>query len=204
MLYTKTVAPITLGLLNELMQKNYLQNFVLVGGTALSLQINHRMSIYLDLFSTEMFISSEMKIQLEKEYANFVVDMQMSSSLTAKINDIKVDLILFKYGFAYPFLTETGLRIANIKDIAPMKLDAITGRGKKKDFFDLYFLLQHFTLPELLELYQAKYKHTTLFHVIKSINYFVEAEGQPDPTVLDKKVTWTKVKKKIAEEIRKL
>ncbi len=85
-----------------------------------------------------------------------------------------------------------------------MKLDAISGRGKKKDFFDLYFLLQQFTLAELLELYQAKYQHTTLFHVIKSINYFEEAEEEANPIVFDKKITWAKVKKTISKEIHKL
>jgi hypothetical protein len=85
-----------------------------------------------------------------------------------------------------------------------MKIDAISGRGRKEDFYDLYFLLKKFTLPELLELYQAKYKHTTIFHVIKSINYFADAERDNAPEVFDKTLTWSKVKKTIVKEIQKI
>lgn len=204
MLQTQTVEPITLELLESLMQKEYLNNFVLVGGTALSLQIGHRKSVDLDMFTDVDMDTEYLQQQLENDYSNFIITLKRSNTLLSTINAVKVDLIRFKYGFQYSTVIENGLRLANIKDIAPMKLDAITGRGKKKDFFDLYFLLNHFTLPELLDLYQAKYQHTTLFHVIRSINYFTEAENDVNPDVLDKKVTWGKVKKTIANEIRKL
>lgn len=85
-----------------------------------------------------------------------------------------------------------------------MKLDAITGRGKKKDFFDLYFLLKKYTLPEMIEMYNAKYQHTTIFHVLKSIVYFQDADTEPDPVIIDKKVDWIKVKRKLIVEVNKL
>ena len=204
MLYKATVAPHTLELLKELMKKSYLQGFCLVGGTSLSLQIGHRISIDLDMFSSEAFDTIELKSKLEDDYADFEIVLENTNSLITTINGVKVDFIRFKYGFSYPIVANKTIRLANIKDIAPMKIDAISGRGKKKDFFDLYFLLQEFTLSELLELYKAKYKHTTIFHVIKSINYFEEAELEPDPIVLNKKITWLKVKKTIREEIQKL
>jgi hypothetical protein len=91
-----------------------------------------------------------------------------------------------------------------VEDIAPMKLDAITGRGSKKDFFDLYFLLQKFDIDYLLLLYHEKYAHQTTFHVIRSMTWFKDAEHDPDPIVLDPKVTWVKVKNKIVKEIQKL
>jgi len=188
MLHTKTVDPITLELLTDLMRKDYLNHFVLVGGTALSLQIGHRKSVDLDLFTPEDMESEYLQQQLENDFSDFTITLKRSNTLLA----------------SNPTVIENGLRLANIKDIAPMKLDAITGRGKKKDFFDLYFLLKYFTLPELLDLYQAKYQHTTLFHVIRSINYFTEAENEANPFVFDKKITWEKVKTTIANEIRKL
>jgi predicted nucleotidyltransferase component of viral defense system len=204
MLRTETVAPHLLELLKDLMQKEYLRKFVLVGGTALSLQIGHRKSEDLDMFSPEPFETAELKSHLEDNFSSFNIDLERTNSLITTINTIKVDFIRFKYGFDYPFIKHNKIRLANIKDIAPMKLDAISGRGKKKDFFDLYFLLKQFSLTELLSLYQAKYKHTSIFHVIKSINYFEEAENESDPTVFDKTVTWKKVKTTIAGEIKKL
>ena len=204
MLYQKTVAPITLGLLIELMQKSYLNGFNLVGGTSLSLQIGHRISIDLDMFSTDPFDTQELKSRLEDDFPAFQVLLESQNTLITTINNIKVDFIRFKYGFAYPVLVENNIRLTNIKDIASMKLDAVTGRGKKKDFFDLYFLLKQYSMNELLALYNEKYKHATIFHVIKSINYFEEAEAEPDPIVVNKKVTWMKVKKTLTEEVMKL
>jgi hypothetical protein len=89
-------------------------------------------------------------------------------------------------------------------DIASMKLDALSARGKKKDFYDLYFLMKRMPLPEILNLYQSMYQHTTIFHVIKSINYYVDAEADADPIVFEKNLTWQKVKDGIVKEIRKL
>jgi len=204
MLHTTTVAPNTLELLIELMQKPYLQGFNLVGGTSLSLQIGHRISIDLDMFTTEFFDTNDLKSKLEDDFPAFQVILESQNTLITNINDIKVDFIRFKYGFAYPILFEDQIRLVNEKDIASMKLDAITGRGKKKDFFDLFFLLKRFSLSELLSLYQEKYQHSTIFHVVKSISYFEDADAEPDPIIIDKKVNWMKVKKTLAKEVNKL
>lgn len=204
MLFSKTVTPHTLGVLSDLMQKDYLRSFVLVGGTGLSLQIGHRISIDLDLFTLELFDTTELKGSLSSDFNSFQTVLERTNSLITEVDSIKVDFIRFKYGFQHPFVVDNNIRMANIKDIAPMKLDALSARGKKKDFYDLYFLLQIMSLPEMLKLYQEKYKHTTIFHVIKSINYFNDAETEADPIVFEPKLTWNKVKTTIIKEIRKI
>jgi hypothetical protein len=204
MLHTETIESNTLELLNELMQKPYLQKFILFGGTSLALQIGHRPAMDLHLYCNEDFNTNEIKEQLINDFSSLHIDSERQNILISKINNIKVDFIRYKYNFDFPVIDKNNLRLANIKDIAPMKLDAISARGKKKDFFDLYFLLKKFTLPELLELYQKKYKHTSIFHVVKSISYFDDAEHNPDPIIFDKKITWEKVKLLIIKEIRKL
>ena len=204
MLRTTTVEPDTLELLIVLMQKSYLQEFILVGGTSLSLQSGLRVSVDLDLFTEKPFDSEALKLHLEDDFPDFQVLLESQNTLITNINSIKVDFIRFKYGFAYPTVFEDKIRLANEKDIASMKLDAITGRGKKKDFFDLYFLLLRHSLPVLLALYQEKYKHSTIFHVIKSITYFDEAELEPDPIIFGNKVNWSQVKKTLRQEVNKL
>ena len=92
----------------------------------------------------------------------------------------------------------------SVEDIAPMKLDAVTGRGSKKGFYDIYFLLQKFNLNTLFSLYLEKYPHQTTFHVARSLTYFVDAEPDPEPVVFDKNVSWEKVKKTILKEVQKL
>jgi len=203
MLHAQAVEPRTLELLKELMLKDYLKQFVLVGGTALALQIGHRKSIDLDMFTVKDFDSEKLVPKLLKEY-NLVPLLQMPQTLICEINGVKVDFIRFKYSFMRPIVKVGRIRMLSLEDIAPMKLDAITGRGNKKDFFDLYFLLQQFSLETIFGLYKEKYPHQTIFHVARSLVYFEDAEANPDPIVFDKKVTWAKVKKTISKEIQKL
>jgi predicted nucleotidyltransferase component of viral defense system len=185
------------------MQKDYLKQFVLVGGTALALQIGHRKSVDLDLFTIQDFSTDELLPTLLQDY-RLQPDMQMPQTLICSIEDIKVDFIRFKYPFIRPFVEIDGIKMLSVEDIAPMKLDAITGRGSKKDFYDLYYLLQLFDLEQLFALYKEKYPHQTTFHVARSLVYFEDAENNPDPYIFDKKLTWTKVKKAIVKIIQKL
>lgn len=203
MLQSQTVESNTLELLKSLMQKEYLDSFVLVGGTALALQLGNRKSIDLDLFSNTDFASKDLLTSLLKDY-QIVVNNQLPQTLITTINHVKVDFIKFHYPFIRPFLVLENIRMASLEDIAAMKLDAITGRGSKKDFYDLFFLLQHYSIDELFSFYTEKYPHQTTFHVARSLTYFDDAEIQPNPIVFDKTITWETVKKKIISVIKAL
>jgi predicted nucleotidyltransferase component of viral defense system len=203
MLQSQTVESNTLELLKSLMQKEYLNSFVLVGGTALALQLGNRKSIDLDLFSNTDFASNELLISLLNDY-QILVNNQHSQTLITTINHVKVDFIKFHYPFIRPFLVIENIRMASLEDIAAMKLDAITGRGSKKDFYDLFFLLQHYSIDELFSFYTEKYPHQTTFHVARSLTYFDDADIQPSPIVFDKTITWETVKQKIISVIKAL
>lgn len=97
-------------------------------------------------------------------------------------------------------VTDKSICLASPVDIAAMKLNAITGRGSRKDFVDLYFLLQHYSLSELLEFYHRKYQGAEEFLVLKSLNYFVDAEAQPMPRMLVD-VEWEEIKRHITEQV---
>lgn len=92
----------------------------------------------------------------------------------------------------------------DMRDIAPMKLDAVTKRGSKKDFYDIYFLFQQMSLQSTLDLYNEKFQHSTLFHVLKSLTYFNDAEEQSDPIVFEKSLDWKSVKETIESEVKKI
>jgi predicted nucleotidyltransferase component of viral defense system len=203
MLQTTTVEPGTLELLKILSTKKYLTDFFLVGGTALALQLGHRNSIDLDFFTVKDFDSEILLTELLKDF-EIVVMQQTPQAIIANINGIKVDFIRFRYKIIDPLIETDGIRMLSMKDISAMKLDAINGRGSKKDFYDLYFLLQYFDLETMLNFYHEKYPHQTSFQVVRSISYFIDAENQPNPLVFDKKITWNKVKKTIQQEIKKL
>lgn len=185
------------------MSKPYLDQFFLVGGTSLALQMGHRFSVDLDLFTVSDFDQDELLSALK---ADFEVTVQVTSPsiFITLIEDVKVDFVRFRYKLLFPVLQTEGIRMLEIRDVAPMKLDAVTKRGSKKDFFDIYFLLQKMPLQEILDLYNEKFQHSTLFHVIKSLIYFDDAEEQADPVVFDPSVRWETVKSTIEDEVKKL
>ena len=88
-------------------------------------------------------------------------------------------------------------------DNAAEKLDAISRRGSKKDFIDLYFLLQHNSLEDMLDFYVQKFPHYSMFRVRMTLTYFEDAEKQENPMMFEN-VDWETVKNTISEEVRKI
>jgi len=203
MLQTRTVEPGTLGLLKQLMEMPTVQPFYLVGGTSLALQLGHRFSIDLDLFTTEDFDKQELLESLIDEF-KVSIESEKKTMVITNINNVKVDFVKMAYPILFPSLEIEGVRMLDIRDIAAMKLKAVVQRGSKKDFFDIYYLLQSFSLEEILKLFKEKFKQHETFHVIKSLTYFNDAEMFADPIVFDKSVTWELVKTTIKKEVKRL
>lgn len=180
-----------------------LDSFYLVGGTALALQLGHRKSIDLDLFTTHSF-SSEIILNSIISRFSVQIEMEQSAMIVSSIDGVKVDFVKMGYPILFPPLVIEGVRMLDIKDIAPMKLKAIAQRGSKKDFFDIYFLLQQLSLDEMLHLFQQKFSMYEVFHIIKSLTYFEDAEHSPNPVLFDPSITWPKVKATIEKGVSKL
>lgn len=189
-------------LLQELAQRNELSAFTLVGGTALALYYGHRESIDLDLFTTEEFSSEELKILLQEDFP--VEELgQTRVRLNLLVKEVKTDLIYHPYPVLAPGNAYGEIKIASLKDICAMKLNAIAGRGAKKDFIDFYFLLKQFTLEEMLDLYLRKYPNTTELMALKSLVYFEDAEPEIMPRMI-KHADWKNIKATITKEVEKL
>jgi hypothetical protein len=201
MLQTRTVEPGTLELLKGLMSMPELDRFYLVGGTALALQIGHRVSVDLDMFTLEPFDKTDLLDLLNNRFDDVLVESEGATMLVTNIRQVKVDFVKMSYPILFPHLEIEGIRMFDIRDIAPMKLKAIAQRGSKKDFFDIYFLLDHLPLSEMLRLFSEKFKQQEVFHVIKSLTYFDDAENYAEPNVFDKTVTWEKVKNRVFKAV---
>jgi predicted nucleotidyltransferase component of viral defense system len=200
MLHYSTIYPETLQLLRELQNIKYLDDFLLVGGTSLALQIGHRVSIDLDLFAVTKVEIPSIKDHID-HLGRIQVVNQSPKVLNLFIDDIKVDFVTYQYEFLQSPILIDELRLASIPDIAAMKLAAITGRGARKDFIDLYFLLDTFSLPELFNFFRNKFPDGNDFLVYKSLTYFADAEVEPMPKML-KPVEWEEVKIKIIQEVK--
>lgn len=202
MLSYRTIQPHTLELLRKLMNLEILKDLRLVGGTSLALQLGHRQSIDLDLFgvikedneSIRKALMSIGKIKVRKETEHLKL---------YSIDDIKVDIVDYSYPWLDPAIIEDDLRLASPRDIGAMKINAIDGRGTKKDFLDVYFLLHKYKLHELLDWYCKKYEDHSLFRAIMSLTYFADAEPQLMPKMF-KEVEWQTVKETIIDAVSNL
>jgi len=195
MLQLSTIEQNTLELLKKLQKLPLLAKTRLVGGTALALQIGHRKSIDLDFFGELNFEIQEL-IDNIKEFANLTILSESKNIHIYSINEIKVDFVNYKYPWIDDAICEEGILLAGIRDIAAMKVSAIIGRGTKKDFIDIAFLLQKFSLKEILDFYSLKYNDGSIFAAMKSLTYFDDAESDIMPDMLIKK-SWKQTKKEI-------
>lgn len=199
MLQYQTIYPATLQLLKDLQSLELLKECRLVGGTALALQLGHRRSVDLDFFGTVLQTPDELQDLLRENHDVTIVKESKNIHIYL-IDGVKVDIVNYKYDWIDTPVEEDGIRLADVKDIAAMKVAAIIGRGTKKDFIDLYFLLKQYSLKELLELYLQKYPDGSLFIAIKSLSYFEDAEADPMPVMFEE-VSWPDVKALIGESI---
>ena len=202
MLQTQTVSPDLLELLEKIMKLNSFNDYLLVGGTSLALQLGHRNSIDIDLFGN-CEIDEELFTRTLNEFGTFEVFKKSKNILITSINGVKVDFVNYRYPLLRDYLVIDGIRMASKEDIAAMKINAIAGRGSKKDFIDLYFLLNEFSLSEIIDFYLQKYFDGSKFMAIKSLSYFSDADIDQTPDVyLD--FNWETCKQKIIEEVLKL
>jgi predicted nucleotidyltransferase component of viral defense system len=180
-----------------------LKDLRLVGGTALALQLGHRNSIDLDFFGVIDKTTEQIIDELGANGFNVRPEYESKTIKMLVIDEVKVDIVGGHAKWFSPPIEMEGVRMAGLQDIAAMKLHAITGRGRKKDFIDLYVLLQHFSLEQMLELYEKKYPQNNLFFVIRSLSYFSDAESDPMPKMFID-VGWEEMKSAIRNAIEKL
>lgn len=202
MLYRATVFPGTLELLKNLMSRPALSGFYLAGGTSLALQIGHRISVDLDMFGDRPFETQEILDELH-DLAPITIMAQTKNILVLNIRDVKVDFVNYRYPLVSAPLLEDDLRLLTLPDIGAMKLNAIAGRGRKRDFYDLYFLLKQYSLPELMGFYLQKFDDGSEFMVVRSLSYFDDADEDEDVMLLGEKVAWSTVKQAISKALKK-
>jgi hypothetical protein len=156
----------------------------LAGGTALSLHLNHRSSFDIDLYSRKMFNEITQIQRLKQTIPSFEVVSTEWQTIQGKSKDTDISIFFYEYPLLEPELTHKGVSIASIPDIAAMKLEAISTRGLKRDFFDLYTICTHFnySIDHIINLANHKFSHGDQYtpHYLKSLIYFTEAETMPE------------------------
>lgn len=205
MLHLSTVETETFSLLKELFKLEEIKkHFALAGGTALALQVGHRKSIDLDLFTPESFNTRDIELLLATEYQNnFTFVNSSKRMLFTYLNNIKCDFVTEPAKLIMPFIEIEGIPLFSIADIAAMKMHTVCGRGKRKDFFDIYVLTQLYGWEQLLKWFELKYGTDQFYFLWRSITYFEDAdedaaiEGLPPFSK-----TWDEIKLYITEHCK--
>jgi hypothetical protein len=198
MLREETVEPSTLELLKKIVALPELKQFRLVGGTALSLLFGHRKSIDLDLFTDQPLEKDIFVPALEDAFGRIIPTNERKHIHQCIIQNVKVDFVSVRDPFLNPVQMIDHIPFADTKDLIALKLNAVKGRGVKKDFWDIAKLLQIYSMNDLFEFYRDRYSYDDTFAVIRSVIYFDDAEDYADPESLDG-MTWPKVKKVITK-----
>jgi predicted nucleotidyltransferase component of viral defense system len=207
MLRKKSVREPLWNLLKELQSSKIFDNYFLVGGTALSLQLGHRMSDDIDLFTRHDINKDEILNFLNQNYnGKYQIINIQNIILQVVINEIKVDLVKYDYELIEDVKVENGIKFLGKKDIAAMKLMAAANRGDQaKDFIDIYYLLKEMPLTDMFEYYKKKYKQNDINPIKRSLVYFddVTENNWLAVKLLHDKLSVNDVKQKLIDEVKK-
>jgi predicted nucleotidyltransferase component of viral defense system len=204
MLRFETVEPYTLSILRELMDISELKEFALVGGTALSLLYGHRISVDLDLFSNKPFDNEIITNALIKKFGNAFDNRSTNPrfGIFCFVNEVKIDIIRHPHPQIRPELNIDGIRMFSTEDIVAMKVQAVLGRGKKKDFWDIAELLKHYTVADFVQFHKEKFAtQNLLITVPQAMIYFADADESEEPISLNNQ-TWQSVRNFINGKVR--
>lgn len=202
MLHTKTVEPGTLGIIKKLCSKEYMQPYLLVGGTALALQIGHRSSTDIDFFINEPHDVNNLFISLNNDF-DVKERNAYRHALFIDIEGVKTDIVYQKCNIIDKPVIIEGVKMGSLKELAPMKLLAITNRGRKRDFIDIYFLMKYFSLENMLHLFTEKFENPNHYLVTRSLTYFEDAEMDQDLKYYFDE-SWSFIKSYIIAEVKKI
>lgn len=188
----------------ELASRALLDGFYLAGGTGLALRFGHRRSVDLDLFRTEDFDPADLQDKLGG-LSGLRIRQARRGTLHLELSGILVSFLHYPYPLLFPLARFDPLEIADARDIACMKLNAIATRGTRRDFIDLYVAAAEYGMNQILRWFDEKYAATPYnrVHLIKSLTWFADAEQEPMPDVLTD-LNWDTVRRFFLAEAPRL
>ncbi len=191
--------PQTLEVLTKLVP--FVSDYYLAGGTAIAIFYGHRISEDMDFFSPERV--NALEISSELRHSGFKLeDISIApGTLHCLINGVRTSFMEYGHNLLQDLQSFMGIKVASVVDIACMKLSAVVSRAEKKDYYDIAEILTHKTLRELLQSFLKKYgPEIDTYSLLKSLCYFEDIEGFPEPSGAQK--TWNQVKHILVEACR--
>jgi len=158
MLQKKAVVPEMIDMIKELQSDSLFKDHILAGGTALALQLGHRSSTDIDLFTSNIQKPNEIINYFNKKYIGINIDVADDEYIRIFANNVKIEMIYVNEKILEEPKIQEGIKLFGLNDIAAMKLKAITGRTEARDFIDIAYLLKEISLKNMFGLYKEKYE----------------------------------------------
>lgn len=181
--------------------------FYLAGGTALSLQLGHRTSLDFDFYNPKHFDAKELYNKIEKQFGE---DAQKTGeekdTLFCRISKTECSFFWYQYPLIKKTVKVQGVTLASIEDIAAMKLIAVSHRPAKRDYLDIFFLLQKFTLDDMFSYVSKKYPNFNPYFALRALTYFEDIKEELEQRaikIVSPNFSWEEAKEKIFAEVKK-
>lgn len=193
----------TVDVLRALEDTGILASAYLAGGTNIALQIGHRISRDLDFFTPNAFDEHSASRLLEK--VGMTTEQMEKQTIGGFFGDVKFSYFHYSYPLLFPVLSYASIALADLHDAAVMKVDTIASRGLRRDFIDLFAVMQSqgLQLPFVMSLYGKKYEktHNTALHALKRLAYFADADTDDTPLTMLQPMEWNVVKDFFRSEV---
>ncbi|MBI5196498.1 MAG: nucleotidyl transferase AbiEii/AbiGii toxin family protein [Nitrospirae bacterium] len=182
------------------------KHLILAGGTALALQLGHRISVDLDFFTMDDFSSESLIQEIKRLKFDYQILQEEAGSLTVIVNSVKVSVFRYHCPFTDLKVKIKSIPVASILDIAAMKVIAITQRGAKRDFADLYFILQDTPFRKVAANMLRRFgtERVNPLLIGKALVFFNDAEGDPEPQYLRDKPDWKDIKRFFKKNVKQI
>lgn len=202
--HTEVITPQVEQVIDKLSGQNLARDFYLGGGTGLALHVGHRKSADLDFFSPARFDEETLVSQLSAVEKISLISRDRQT-LHIHLAGVKVSFLGYPYPVLFPLESFREIQVADVRDIASMKISAIASRGTRRDFIDLYVVCRSYGLDLLLDLFGRKFAQVEYnrIHVLKSLAYFEDAEKEPMPDMLSD-ISWQQVRNFLSREVKRL
>jgi len=179
-----------------------LNSFAIGGGTSIALRLGHRVSVDLDFFTNTEYETQLLFQFITKQFPASEKLFEKNQTMIFIINDIRTDFVLYPFPWTNQFELIDGIRFLSFEDIIPMKLQAVSNRNAKKDYWDIAVLLEKYSLDEMLHIFKKKFTQVDIGFIIHSLTDFENADTELDPDVLDNK-TWNDIKNQLISAVNK-
>jgi len=202
-LHYKTVSTELKEIIQTVCKNSFFDKFRLFGGTALALQIGHRISTDADFISEESFDRDDLILEIKKLFKNKVQNIRQNNvGVYMEITGIKVDFVSWNNPFIRKAVVIDDMRLMHKTEIAATKLNAVLNRGEKKDYIDIAVMLNEISLQDMFNLFKEKYGFVDEMQLIKYLCSYSDIDFQSNPKMLID-FDWDKAKEIIKQSVEK-